>query len=366
MRYIRQKTLGRRVIDIPLSVKSYKALSFLSLLIIVLAISGIFCWARQKVHTAGSSATSSMQRLTTMAWIYPGAPACNALNEFSDGRRVTVLKPLYFNLLNSGNLQELNVATVGCNGYSPANISLIKQYSQKQFVLVSGVTAGVTALTDASTKMTDAINTLTTFVTTNRLTGIELDFEAVSDWSGATYQNFLAFVTHLGNALHAQNKQLMLDGPAITSAGYPNWKYEDFKNLPVDYLVAMAYDYQYGPGIGSPVSPLSWIHQVVTWMKTTIEDPNRIVIGLPSYGYHGPEGQSRPITNDTYAQTQQVAGYQQATRDSASGELFFTHAGTFYDYSDSQTLDMKRQVVINAGIKNISVWHLGGNQWFSN
>jgi spore germination protein YaaH len=45
--------------------------------------------------------------------------------------------------------------------------------------------------------------------------------------------------------------------------------------------------------------------------------------------------------------------------------MMFTHAGVFYDYADSQTLNTKRSLLEHLGIQNVSVWHLGGNQWFS-
>jgi hypothetical protein len=34
-------------------------------------------------------------------------------------------------------------------------------------------------------------------------------------------------------------------------------------------------------------------------------------------------------------------------------------------YSDSKTLDEKKKVVEGQGYNKISVWHLGGNEWFT-
>ena len=56
-----------------------------------------------------------------MAWIYPGPPACNAMNEYKDGRRIDTLKPQYYTLSPSGRLVQLTTINTGCNAYSKEN-----------------------------------------------------------------------------------------------------------------------------------------------------------------------------------------------------------------------------------------------------
>jgi spore germination protein YaaH len=158
----------------------------------------------------------------------------------------------------------------------------------------------------------------------------------------------------------------MIDGPAVLAddSSHYQWRYEDFNTLPVDYIVVMEYDWQYDFGIGTPVAPLARIQDVTREIIEKITDINKIVIGIPSYGYHGKIG-GDTITIDTNAQSQTYPGYATAKRNAASAEMTFTSGGVFYDYADSQTLNIKRSLIEDLGIKNISVWHLGGNQWFS-
>jgi len=56
--------------------------------------------------------------------------------------------------------------------------------------------------------------------------------------------------------------------------------------------------------------------------------------------------------------------YKEATREPSSGALTWENGTTIYFYQDAQSLRFKRDVVINSGLNSISVWHLGGNEWF--
>ncbi len=300
--------------------------------------------------------------LTTMAWLYPDK-TYDASSEVSDGRHIDVLKPQYYNLNDDGTLTQI---TSGYNAYNLSNIALVKKYSSQQFVTISGSTTGMSKLAANKTLITSFINTMLNFLNASKFTGIELDFEGFGTWTPQQYSAYKTLVTDVGNALHAKNYKLMIDGPAISDAtyqGYYHWKWEDFNTLPVDYLVVMGYDYMYDQGVGAPVAPLSWLSNICQWMIAKITDQSKIVIGLNSYGYHGNIG-SYNITKDIYEQSTQLPGFHTAIRDKSSSEMIWHNGDVFYDYSDSTTLQDKLNVVQDAGITNISVWHLGGNQWF--
>lgn len=304
--------------------------------------------------------------LTTMAWMYPGAP-CDARQEYTV-RHINVLKPQYYTLQSNGMLVQDTISSAGCNGYSPEEVALVKANSDQQFVTISGQTQGAMGLATSPALTANFTNTLITFLNTVHFTGIELDFEGVAQWTPQQYSQFKSFVTTLGNALHKSGYQLMIDGPAISNTvnqGYYPWKYEDFNNLPVDYLVPMAYDEQYDTGSGTAVQSLPWLKGVCAWMKNKVTDASKIVIGIPSYGYHAPVGTYRDFVNDAYIQTQAYPGFNTAQRNPLSGEMMWTNNGISYVYSDTTTLDGKLQAVLDAGLSKISVWHLGGNQWFS-
>lgn len=302
--------------------------------------------------------------VTLGGWIYPGPPACSALSEIADGRSIQVIKPEFFTLQESGALSP--ITNVECNGYTPENVAAMKAGSQQQFVTVSGTIAGIVTLASDSTLLSTCVNTLISFLQTTGFTGVEFDIEDFGSWSAEYYQDYKTVMNTIGAALHQAHGQLMLDGPAISDMqeqGYYQWRYEDFATMPVDYLVVMAYDNQYDNGAGTPVEPLDWLANICAWMKAKLPT-EKIVIGIPSYGYHG-RTKSYQMSKDTYEQSMRFPGFATATRDSSSGEMMWTQNGISYDYSDTKTLDMKLGVITDAGLTNVSVWHLGGNLWFS-
>lgn len=302
---------------------------------------------------------------TTMAWIYPSEPGCNAKNEYRDGRKIQVLKPEFFTV-NGGALSQFTNSNSACNGYSPAFVADLKKYSDAQYVTVSSASAADmdTFLASALSEDGTEIDTLVSFVVDNNLTGIELDFEDFGGWSYTSYDNFRSFVQKLGTKLHENNKKLMIDGPAIankTEQGWFAWRYEDFIDLPVDHIVIMVYDYQFDHGTGVPVAPLDWMREVITWASARYPK-DKLVVGIPSYGYEGTIGK-RPYIR-TYDQLKSKSGFATATRDESSGEMTWRNGNQVYFYQDSESIRQKIAVVKELGLSSISVWHLGGNQWY--
>lgn len=298
------------------------------------------------------------------AWTFPSDRTCDATNDITDPtRHYDALKPQYYALQDDGTLQQ---QITGCNAYSPANVALAKQHSAQQYTTVSGSIAGMNALTSSKALTSTFVSTMLSFLQTSGFTGVEIDFEDFAQWSPQQYNAYKTFLVALGNALHAQGYKLMIDGPAISDSTYQSYyqfKYEDMNALPIDAIVAMAYDQQNDNGAGTPVSSLAWINNICQWMLSKINDHNRIIIGLNSYGYMGRQG-AYTVTKQTYQQSSQMPGFSTATRDASSGEMTWTSGNMFYDYSDSTSLNLKLQTVLNSGISNVSIWHLGGGNAF--
>jgi spore germination protein YaaH len=299
----------------------------------------------------------------TQAWIYPGDPACNAANEYSDGRQIDTLKPEYYTVQTGGTLRQRTVAVDGCNAYSAANAADVKAHSNHQYVTVSGDIANTHKLLASASLQSSAITTLTNFAVSSGFTGVELDWEGFGDWTVADYANYKKFVNALQTSLHAKGKLLMIDAPAIsdpTYQGYFLFKYEDFTNI--DYVAIMAYDYEYDYGVGAPVAPLAWVENIINWAKARL-DVNKIIIGIPAYGYHGTLG-SYDINIDTYAQSASYPGFSSRTVNADSEESWIV-GNTYYVDQAASGLNLKKSLIESMGIKNVSIWHLGGNQWFS-
>ena len=305
--------------------------------------------------------------LTTMAWVYPGEPACKAEEEYSDGRVIEVLKPEYFTVAHDGALRFLGENTHGCNGFSEESLSSVKAHSLEQYVTISSVeTERMKAFFATDEATNEYTNELTAFVVDNTMTGVEIDFEDFGGWDAAAYDSYKQFVDRLGTSLHENGKKLIIDGPPVsneTEEQWYVWRYEDFNSLPVDYITVMAYDYQFDHGVGQPVSPLSWLEDVITWTKNKVKKDSKIVIGLPSYGYRGLKG-THQLEILTFDQMQAFEGAAEASRDANSGELLWEDDQYTYVFQDAESLEIKRDLVKSKGIRAISVWHLGGNPWF--
>lgn len=304
---------------------------------------------------------------TVMAWVFPSKKICSMEEEYADGRSIDVLKPEYFTVGEAGALILLTEESRGCQGYSKANAASIRAHSSQQYVTVSSAVDGMRSLVSSEENRARAVETLASFAVAESFTGVEIDFEDYGNWDAATYAQYQAFLTELGDALHAKGKKLMVDLPPIGSAkeqGYYLLRYEDMAALPIDYLVVMAYDYQFDHGAGTPLAPNEWVRSIVEHAIATIRDKDRIVIGIPAYSYKGATG-GFALTRGTHEDLAGLPGFSSAPRDPESYERIWSSGGVSYVYVDTPALDAKRALIESYGIRHISVWALGGNQWFS-
>lgn len=327
------------------------------------------------------SATSTWSSIV-QGWIYPGEPACNAETEIQDGRQINTLKVEYLTLGSGGAVTRKTVASDGCNGYTATTSALIASSSREQYITISGASAGLASLMASPSLQQTFIATSTQLATSTGFTGVELDIEGFASWSEADTNKYYTFINELADYLHNNGKKLMVDAPPIwntasnkesgsgdewdsaNSSSYQYLTYTKLAQTRADYIVIMAYDYMYDYGNGSSIQPLRWVADIANFAKSKIYDKNRIVIGMPSYGYYGTTG-GYSQTLQTYTQISAQPGFSGATRDSSSGEMKWTNGGNSYVYNDSTSLDMKRKYIENLGITRVSVWHIGGNQWFT-
>lgn len=159
--------------------------------------------------------------------------------------------------------------------------------------IVDALPAGEMAaiLADASTRSAH-VEALVAFASDGDYAGIDLDYERFAFADGretweATRPNWVAFIEELGRALRADGRTLtvsippLLDNERTADSGY--WVYDHGAIAPhVDRIRIMAYDYSVGePG---PIAPLPYVERAVNGALGAVDDPNKIVLGLPAYG----------------------------------------------------------------------------------
>ena len=185
--------------------------------------------------------------------------------------------------------------------------------------------------------------------------GIDLDYEgfAFSDGqdSWATTQPvWVAFVTELAAALHANGKLLSVTIPPTWLAGgaptgYPVYAQASIAPV-VDRLRLMVYDWSVSsPG---PISPMSWLNQVMTYTNAAIpaaSDRLKLQLGVPSYGRDwGRQVNSSEICPDGALNTKSIElqnmpavidahGATPTRLDPSNGEMYFTYDVVVTGYS---------------------------------
>ncbi|KAI9220022.1 glycoside hydrolase superfamily [Blastocladiella britannica] len=303
------------------------------------------------------------------AWVYPGAPATDAPLTYR-AKRLNILRSEYFTLCSDGLLKLIVENPTDlmstANAFSDANIADIKAYSDEQYATVSG--SDTVALRRLFQCPSAAIKTLCNFVVQNGITGIDIDFERISAWTSADFVAYKAFLTQLGNDLHANGKKLTVCTPVwtfprgaaidLTKPPY-QWWYKELVSLPINFITPMVYDYQWDMGAGQPVTPIWWL---TAWARVLVSlfGADRVMIGIPSYGHTGTVSQY-DITTKTLDQVRSAGQYDAMKRDTESGEMIVkTAGGQTWVANDATSMIKKRDALVACGVTKICVWHLGG------
>lgn len=142
------------------------------------------------------------------------------------------------------------------------------------------------------------VATIATMARNGNWDGVDLDYEQFAfaddrDTWADTSPAWIAFVTELAALLHAQDRTLTVSVPPVyepgrsDAAGY--WVYDHAAMAQVvDRIRIMAYDFSTAnPG---PIAPLDWVQRVIDGAVEVTGRPERIVLGIPLYGYNWPTG----------------------------------------------------------------------------
>ncbi len=157
----------------------------------------------------------------------------------------------------------------------------------------AGGMAGVLA---DPTSRAEHIDALVTFAEEGDYAGLDLDYEQFafaddrSTWS-TTRPNWVTFITELAERLHADGRTLTVSIPPVYDDGQTKdsgyWGYDYGAIAPVvDRIRVMAYDYS--TATAGPVSPLPWVEQVIAGVTEASDMPEKLVLGIPLYGYNWP------------------------------------------------------------------------------
>jgi hypothetical protein len=322
----------------------------------------------------GPAASATPLPATVEAWIYPaslGQPTCDVPAELASlaPDPVALLKPEYLTVKSSGKLSVETAAELPCNGFSPADLAEVRAAARQVYVTVSAGSHATRSLLANSAKQSAALAGIESFVATNRLDGVDLDFEP-NQWTAAMWPEYRSFVGDLARALGAEGRGVEVDLDAFTATPWDAERYGDVAAVGA-HLVVMAYDNEFDTAC-APITPYSWLEQVVAYAQSQVPAPD-LTIGLPAYGYRTSTCKSvRHVTsNVAYVTMEDEPGFPTtpaavaALRDPDSGEIRWQSGGVQYDYVDATALNAKLQTVEALGVTDVSVWSLGGEPWFT-
>ncbi|MEN6461857.1 MAG: glycosyl hydrolase family 18 protein [Syntrophomonas sp.] len=190
--------------------------------------------------------------------------------------------------------------------------------------------------------------------------GVNIDFEFIPSDDKGLFNTFLSELkTGLG-----PNKTLSAAVFARTSSDKwaTGYDYQQIGEIS-DFVVVMAYDYHYKTSAPGPVAPLWWVKNVVAYM-TDIMPPNKILLGVPTYGYDWASGLTTATVTlnklNTIRQNYQVTEHF----DTESASPYYTYTdnnGVWHQIwlENEVSLAAKMKVATDNHLAGISFWRIG-------
>ncbi|MET0908363.1 MAG: glycosyl hydrolase family 18 protein [Ilumatobacteraceae bacterium] len=163
--------------------------------------------------------------------------------------------------------------------------------------IVDAMPAGGMAaiLADPATRA-QHVEAIAAFASDGDYAGIDIDYEQFAFADGretwaSTRPNWVAFITELGAALHADGRTLSVSIPPVYDAGQTldsgYWVYDYGGIAPhVDTIRIMAYDFSVDEA--GPIAPLAWVESTITGAIEAVGSPDKLVLGIPAYGRNWP------------------------------------------------------------------------------
>ena len=238
-------------------------------------------------------------------------------------------------------------------------------------------------------KRTTHEDKVVSMVTNNNFDGVEIDYEGKND---ADKDIFSSFITELSNKLHSNDKILICtvearmydtapaDVPIHKKFPWANdW---DVMNNYCDQIRIMTYD-EYSAVFQSnkfttkiPLSSsvsnasISYVTKVAKYAVTRI-DPQKIILGIPSYGYdfaYSTKGTTRTVQRysaRSYIKALAISKfYNSPIRDTVGGEKYFTYTlkgkNHYVVFADAKTIQTRVDLAKKLGLGGAALFKIDG------
>jgi spore germination protein len=194
-----------------------------------------------------------------------------------------------------------------------------------------------------------------------RMTGVHIDFEMVQPQDR---QALTDFMRELYGTLHAAGFEITMAVPSKTRESLSDsWAGAfDYGALSryVDQMMLMTYDEHWSGGPAGPVASVGWVEKVVAYALSAGVPPEKLVLGIPAYGYDWPRrGTGRAVSYETATQIARDNG-QSIQWDSTAKVPYFRYGdGRQVWFENRQSLSHKLALVSKYNLGGIALWRLG-------
>jgi len=209
----------------------------------------------------------------------------------------------------------------------------------------------------------EAIEFLMTEALENGYEGYDFDFETFpQDYA----QDYVSFLSDLKNKMKEHDLKLSVAVHARTGR-VSDWemaKGHDYQGIGevADQVRIMAYDFHHVESEPGPTTPENKLFEVIEYAQTTIPD-DKLVLGLPTYGYDWWEEEGESITfTIAEERLERFDGEKQRSSDldTLTGEYLSEGANHVLWYEDAQSILRKIELAKSRGINKFVFWKLGG------
>jgi spore germination protein len=207
-------------------------------------------------------------------------------------------------------------------------------------------------------RSTEFINDLLDEAVRLKVDGLDIDLEAIKE---EDKDKFSDFVKQLAEKVHASDLKISVTIHARTNT--VRWEGvlgQDIKVLAAvaDEVRIMTYDYHSPGGEAGPIAPFNWMKDVANYNMKLI-DKEKIVIGIPSYGYVWTKDDTIGYQYSEFMDYMKGLSYEE-TVDTSSGEKVIEGRGFEGWLSDSSAMQAKIKTMQSIGFNKFVIWHLGG------
>lgn len=138
------------------------------------------------------------------------------------------------------------------------------------------------------------IDNLAGYVISNGYDGVNIDFE---DIQLSQQWQYVSFMKDL-NAKFKESNLIVTQSIPVDNADYLYSEYVKHN----DYLIFMAYDYNWSTGKPGPIAPSQWFNTALSRIKSSlpIASHSKVIVALGGYGYGWTEGQTAAVNRDYY------------------------------------------------------------------